>query len=256
MSNFNREDLIGALVQYDLVVMDYIKKHIAFDFQIDGKTITTDVRITNPERWSISINEPNKKDQLQNLKNLPLITIARTDLDIITGRTPKAVSDELYSYIVNKINKKTISPLPNQKEYTVVRLPKSVDLFYSIMIISDKKSHNNKLVERFVMEQGKYWSLDGYPVYVNFENIGDASQNADQNQERLIRSTISLRLDNVKILTGVKYDGKNRIKKVQSLKGIEVGLEADVSSEEFERLTDENKYSTRYPNLNPIPRLF
>lgn len=251
-----REDLLGALVQYDLIVMDYIKKNIAHDFEIEGMNISTDVRITNPERWTVSINEPNKKDQTANLKNLPVITISRTNLDIIGGRTPKAVSDELYSYVVNKINKKTTSPLPDQTEYTIVRLPKSVDLFYDIMVVTEKKSHNNKLVERFIMEQNKYWELNGYPVYTTFESISDASQIADQGQERLIRSSISLRLDNVKILTGTKSDGSNRIKKIHSLKGVEVGVEVESTPDEFEKMVGENNFSTRYPNLSPIPRLF
>lgn len=181
-----------GLINMDDVVVSYIRDHIAYDFDDDGTPIKTSVLVTKPERWSEQKSKTTIKNKLdQNHLNLPVVTVFRSGGELNKNIVPHWINEELLNIPAQKEHKTFFSEFYKDGNM-VANIPTSVTLTYDINIISSAKKHNDHLLEQFIHHKGKYWKFDEYPFRASYTSFIDNSESADQSQERIISSSITI----------------------------------------------------------------
>lgn len=183
-----------GLINMDDTVVSYIKENIAYDFDDDGTPIKTNVLVTKPERWSEQKSKTTIKNKLdQNHLNLPVVTVFRSGGELNRNIVPHWINEDLISIPAGKKHKTYYSEFYEDGNF-VANIPTSVTLTYDINIISSNKKHNDHLLEQFIHLKGKYWKFDEYPFRASYSSFIDNSESADQSQERIISSSITVDL--------------------------------------------------------------
>ena len=183
-----------GLINFDDVVSRYIKENIAYDFDDNGKVIKTNILITKPQRWSEQKAKCTFKNKLDgNHVNLPVITIYRSGGEINNNIVPHWINEELIQVPAGKKRATYFSDYYSDSEL-VSNLPTSVTLTYDVNVISANKKHNDHLLEQFIHLKSSYWKFDEYPFKASYSSFIDNSESADQSQERIISSSITLDL--------------------------------------------------------------
>jgi len=212
MSDFINTNVDIELIDIDLAIKTYIENHIATTFTDATKTR---VDFKNQERWAKLLKNDEEKDQSGELYILPLILLNRDSLEIEKNRFPHWLPNDLLRYELLKYNTPSFEDNENV-QYVLPRLPVKITANYTVDIVSNYVKHNDKNIEQFILNESKYWSIDGYYLRVTYPNITNASSVANMGQERLIRHSFSLNVDgyllpsdegqsiNIKKLSGVK----------------------------------------------------
>lgn len=190
----NRIDDLG-LINIDNTVKTFIENKIAYEFDDDGKAISTTVRLTKPERWNEQLHKNTIKNRLdQNHINLPLITLYRSGGEITKNVVPHWIHQDLINIPMKPNKRQTYFSEFYEEAELINDLPTSVTLSYDINVISSSKKHNDHLLEQFIHVKGKQWKGGNFPFRASYSSFIDNSESADQNQERIISSSITLDL--------------------------------------------------------------
>lgn len=229
-----REDVEQELVDIDHKILNYIKTNIAFDISDNNNRVPITVKTTKPQRWSSVLNREEERDTTETKGNLPLITLSRFGIDNSVDVIPNWIPDELYSYVLNKVNQKRETNA-NNGYYTVTRKPSDVNITYEIRIVSETQKHNDIIQQRFLVHNRKAWSTDGYTFRVTYPSINDGSVAPQIDQERLIRSTFTMSL-NTKIKTSVTSDETQIVKKVYPVTAVKLDVEVEMTEEETKKI--------------------
>ena len=232
----NKLEELG-LINFDDTVVSYIEKNISYPFDSKGNAIKTNVLITKPERWSELQRASTSKNKLDgNHLNLPVITIYRSGGDLTKNIIPHWVDMENLNIPAGLKRKSEFSEKFTEAEL-VNKIPLSINITYDINIISGVKEHNDHLLEQFIQHKDKYWKLGNYPFEAKFSSFIDNSDSADQNQERIISSSITMEL--IGYVRPKQFKNKpsekNEIKLINKITFSEVEID-NISDIEYDQL--------------------
>jgi hypothetical protein len=241
-----RIDIQHDLINHDATIVSYIKNNIAIPFQDGSSVVNPRVELVNKERWSDVIDRGGRKDQTKELVNLPVIVLYRSNIEIIEGRIPKALGEKFYTYVMARMNKGSYNPETNRKEFLITAKPIDIQVMYDVRVVTNMKKHNDIITQRFIVDEGKNWSDSGYFMIPKYNNMSDSSQNAEDAQERIIRTSFSMMVDS-KLKPSLDKNGQPPVKKVGSFRGFEINTEAVMNGSDFDKfLTDNNFVEKKY----------
>jgi len=204
-----------GLINFDDTLATFISENISYPFDDNGNKIRTNVSMTKPERWSDQKMKSTIKNVIDgNHANLPLISLHRSGGDITMNIIPHWISHEhLNTY--NRRQKGVFYSEKYDESDLINKLPTSIILTYDVNIITKNKKHNDHLLEQFIQHKNQYWKLGVYPFEAQYSSFIDNSDSADQNQERIISSAITIDLKGyVRAKTYKKADSTNIPKKI------------------------------------------
>lgn len=218
-----------ALIDIDTHVSTYVKTHICSDISDNGTSFNVNLKFANPQRISSQINRSEEMDYTDSKAELPMIIINRIGIDTQNSIIPTWIPDSLYSYVLNKEYKKQHNQYANI-EYLITRVPTNIVVNYDFRILSTTKKHNDILMERFVMNNGKNWSLGKYDVTMKYTAISDSSNTITNDTERIIRSNFSGTAF-TKLVPAVRNE--DLIKVVHPLKAVTIQDEEEITFVDF-----------------------
>lgn len=198
------QNLKVGIGDMDEAIMYYFKEVILPRVDIGEANVSVPVEYASPEKWKAVQKDGIYRDK-EGRRQLPVILFKRDSLTKNRNITSKVDANYPHNFYIQSIVKPnyrnymdrfgiTTKRIP-EKAYVVTVVPDYVKLEYSCIILTDLITQMNPIIEAINFASDSYWGPEDRFKFQSFVDSFRTDIVQEQNDDRMIRTTFSIRLN-------------------------------------------------------------